>query len=258
MTIAIIGAEVEEIQLLKSQMNIEMVRQYAGRDFVVGSLFDQSVVIVLARIGKVAAAVTTTILLENFEIDLVLFTGIAGAGCEDIAIGDVVVADYLLQHDVDVRPFREQFEVPIHGKSLFEAEYQQAKKLLIIAKKFLAKDIFELFSKETLNEFAIRKPRARLMTVASGDQFISDAEVLKNLREQIKLITERDLGCVEMEGAAVAQVCHEYDKPCLVLRVISDNANHLASVDFDKFLKEIASRYVFGIVREFLKQYSKT
>lgn len=252
MTIAIIGAEAEEIELLKAQMEVNAVRQHAGRDFIVGNLFGQSVVLVLARIGKVAAAVTTTILLEHFNIDLVLFTGVAGAGSDDIHVGDIIIADYLLQHDVDVRPFRKQFEVPIHGKILFETEPDKAKKLLKTAQNFASKKVAKIFSQEILEEFAITKPQAKLMTIASGDQFISDAGVLRKLREQIHYTTEKELGCVEMEGAAVAQVCHEYQKPCLVLRVISDNANHTASIDFEKFLKEIASQYILEIVREFL------
>ena len=252
MTIAIIGAEVEEVALLKAQMEVKETRQHAGRDFIVGSLFGHSVVLVLARIGKVAAAVTTTILLEHFNISLVLFAGIAGAGSEAVKVGDVVIADYLLQHDVDVRPFRRQFEVPVHGKILFETEHELASKLLQISQNFLNKKLTRVFSPELLVEFSIADPQAKLMTVASGDQFIQDAGLLQSLRRQIKLVTKRELGCVEMEGAAVAQVCHEYQKPCLVLRVISDNANHNAAIDFEKFLKEIASKYIFSIVQDFL------
>lgn len=249
MAIGLMAAMPDEIALLKEHLQSPSVHSYAGREFYQGILFGKEVVLVLSRIGKVAAAVTTAILLDRFPIDFLLFTGVAGAGHEGVNVGDVVVADALIQHDMDVRPYYRQHEVPIHGKALFETEVQLTAALCTAANDYLASGLPQAL----LKEFTMTAPKVWLSCIASGDQFICDATALKAIHQRVKNIQVIELACVEMEGAAVAQVCLEFEKPCVVMRTISDNANHDAAVDFIKFLKQVASHYSFGIVKQFFK-----
>lgn len=251
--IGIMGAMYEEVALLKESMLIEKTTVIGGREYYQGMLFDQKIVLVLSKIGKVAASITATLLIDNFKVDYVLFMGVAGAGNPNINVGDVVVADFLLQHDVDVRPFYKPHEVAILNKALFETDEKLAKKLLKATENFLEDALEKHITKDSLKKFSIAFPKAHFATIASGDQFIQDATLLNDIHHRVKTAQDVLLGCVEMEGAAVAQVCFELNKPCVVVRTISDNANHSAAIDFNAFLKEVASHYALGIVERFFK-----
>ncbi|MCD8525534.1 MAG: 5'-methylthioadenosine/adenosylhomocysteine nucleosidase [Gammaproteobacteria bacterium] len=251
--IGILGALHEEVLLLKENMHIEAVHHLGGRDYYEGTLFGQRIVLVLSNIGKVAVSITATLLIDHFDIDYVLFIGVAGAGNSFVKIGDVVVADFLLQHDVDVRPFYNRHEVAILNKALFAADEALAHRLLSATKTFFSEHLSVHVDPKTLEKFSVYQPQAHLATIASGDQFIQDATVLRDIHDRIWSGQNVILGCVEMEGAAVAQVCYELNKPCVVLRTISDNANHSASIDFQAFLKEVSSQYALGIVECFFK-----
>lgn len=252
--IGIIGAMYEEVALLKKTMHIEETSVIGGREYYQGTLFGQNIILVLSKIGKVAASITATLLIDNFDIEYVLFMGVAGAGNPNVNVGDVVVADFLLQHDVDVRPFYKPHEVAILNKALFEADEKLAKKLLNATQAFLENSLEAHVEKLSLDKFNIASPQAHFATIASGDQFIQDVTVLNDIHDRVRSVQDVLLGCVEMEGAAVAQVCFELNKPCVVVRTISDNANHSAAIDFNAFLKEIASYYALGIVHAFLAQ----
>jgi adenosylhomocysteine nucleosidase len=251
--IGIIGAMHDEVILLKETMHVEKISVIGGREYYQGTLFNQKMVLVLSKIGKVAAAISATLLIEHFDIDYVLFMGVAGAGNAEVAVGDVVVADFLLQHDVDVRPFYKPHEVAILNKALFEADEKLAQRLLQATENFLNTSLKHHVTEISLKKFAIIQPKVHFATIASGDQFIQDAALLRDIHDRIQSIQNVVLGCVEMEGAAVAQVCYELNKPCVVVRTISDNANHSAAIDFQAFLKEVASHYALGILEEFLR-----
>lgn len=252
--IGIMGAMYEEVALLKDTMSIKNTSILGGREYYQGTLFGQEIVLVLSKIGKVAASITATLLIDNFDIEYVLFMGVAGAGNPNVNVGDVVVADFLLQHDVDVRPFYKPHEVAILNKALFEADEKLAKKLLSATENFLEHSLETYVTKNSLQKFNIALPKAHFATIASGDQFIQDVTLLNDIHHRVRTVQDVLLGCVEMEGAAVAQVCFELDKPCVVVRTISDNANHSAAIDFNAFLKEVASHYALGIVQAFLTQ----
>lgn len=254
MAIGIMGAMHEEVALLKDNMQIEKISIIAGREYCQGELFGHKIVLALSKIGKVAAAITATLLIDNFDVEYVLFMGVAGAGNPRVNVGDVVVADFLLQHDVDVRPFYKPHEVAILNKALFETDEKLAKKLLKATENFLSHSLSAHVSEASLKKFSIASPKAHFATIASGDQFIQDVTVLNDIHDRIRSAQDVLLGCVEMEGAAVAQVCFELNKPCVVVRTISDNANHSAAIDFNAFLKEVASHYALGIIQAFLSQ----
>ncbi len=257
MTIGIMGAMHEEVALLKEKMHIEATRIIGGREYYQGELFDHKIVLVLSKIGKVASAITATLLIEHFDIDYVMFMGVAGAGNPNVNVGDVVVADFLLQHDVDVRPFYKPHEIAVLNKALFETDKKLAQRLLRATEHFLQHDLNVDIESMSLKKFSIKSPKTHFATIASGDQFIQDVTLLNDIHHRVKSAQDVLLGCVEMEGAAVAQVCYELNTPCVVVRTISDNANHSAAIDFNAFLQEVASHYALGIIKEFFRKLSK-
>jgi adenosylhomocysteine nucleosidase len=140
----------------------------------------------------------------------------------------------------------ETYEVPLLGKTSFLTNEAKRADLVASSKSFLAE--IELFlSKELLTEFNIVSPKVIESDIASGDQFISNKLQSDIISEGLPTVK-----CVEMEGAAVAQVCFEYNKPFSIIRTISDNANNNAHVDFPKFAHEIASKYALGILKNYL------
>ena len=147
---------------------------------------------------------------------------------------------------IKMAPLVKAFEVPLLGKSAFSTHLEKRNQLTQASDQFL-QNKNEFLSKEQFINFEIKRPKIHVGDIASGDQFISSSE--QSLRIISNLPTVK---CVEMEGAAVAQVCYEYKVPFSIIRTISDNANHHAHIDFPKFAKEIASKYALGILRYYL------
>ena len=214
-------------------------RRVGMRDYHYGMLQGQPCVLALTRVGKVAAAATTATLLREFDVDRVVFTGVAGGLGVDVQVGDVVVGSALVQHDLDASPLLPRYEVPLLSMSRFAAADELASLLHRCAADFLAG-----YAGSSL---LASRPALHRGLIATGDRFINDAATVRALRETLP-----DALCVEMEGAAVAQVCHEFGVPCAVLRTVSDRADHDAPVDFIAFLREVASVYSAGILRRFL------
>ena len=239
MKLGIIGAMPQEIDLISAELETDRIERIANRSYHVGKFVGSESVVVFSRWGKVAAASTATALIERFNVDLIIFTGVAGAVSPSLNIGDIVIADRLLQHDFDVSPtgMFAKYEIPLLGISYFPVDSRLVELAYAAAESYLA---------ET-NHFPALKKRgtSHIGTIASGDQFIAHPERLAELRSTIP-----DLLCVEMEGAAVAQVCHEYSIPYLVIRTISDKADHSAPIDFITFIEEIARRYSYGILKQ--------
>ena len=246
MYIGIISAMPEEIEAIQILLQIEKKMVKGMRTYYQGQLFNKKVILVFSRWGKVASATTATQLINDFNVEEIIFTGVAGGVQPDVFVGDIVIGKDLYQHDMDGSPLVKAFEVPLLGKSAFSTHLDKRNQLAQASDQFL-QNKNEFLTKEQLMNFDIKRPKIHIGDIASGDQFISSSE--QSLKIISKLPTVK---CVEMEGAAVAQVCYEYKVPFSIIRTISDNANHHAHIDFPKFAKEIASKYALGILRYYL------
>lgn len=219
----------------------------AGRELHRGLLRGRPVVLALAGIGKVAAAVTATLLLARGETRALLFTGTAGGLGDGIAVGDIVIARDLLQHDLDASPLFPRFEVPLTGRSRFAADPVLNAQLADAGRRVLA-EAGQRVGAAHLARFGIRAPRLHEGLVVSGDRFVSTGAESAALRAALP-----DALAVEMEGAAVAQACAAFDCPFAVVRTVSDRADDLAHVDFPRFVEEVASVYTRAIVEAWLE-----
>ncbi|MEJ7804593.1 MAG: 5'-methylthioadenosine/adenosylhomocysteine nucleosidase [Telluria sp.] len=243
MRLGIISALEGEQQGLVEAMQGATKLMHGMRGYTAGRIAGIDAVCVLSRIGKVAAATTAATLVEKLGVTHILFTGVAGSADAGVKVGDIVVADALLQYDMDCSPLFPRFEVPLTGLSHFGTD-QYLSNLAASAVNCFFEDDFEgaIEAAERTN-FCVRAPRLHRGLIASGDQFISCAKQVNTLAKELP-----GLLAVEMEGAAVAQVCFELGVPFAVVRTISDNANEDAAIDFMRFVKAVASKYAFHIV----------
>jgi len=248
--IAIIGAMEEEIALIVESLSEVTTRDLGGRRFHLGTFHGIETIAVFSRWGKVAAAATVTQLLAAFQVTRVIFSGVAGSIAGDLAIGDVVVASGLIQHDLDASPIFPRYQIPLLGKSILPADAKLGEGLFNAVQHFLSADLRSAVAARELDFFAIRTPKVTTGLVASGDKFFSSATEVRELHARLPAVL-----CVEMEGAAVAQVCTEYGVPFGVVRTISDNADENSPHDFQRFLREIARHYSAGILARFLQGF---
>jgi adenosylhomocysteine nucleosidase len=230
------------IELMRAESGVRTVT-HGSRDYHIGTVYGAPCVVTLARIGKVAAAATVSALIHAFEVEAVVFTGVAGGVGRAVRIGDVVVADTLLQHDLDASPLFPRFEVPLLGVARFAADQVLAAQLAAATERFIAEEGATLAQR-----FAIQVPVMHRGLIISGDQFVASAAAVETLRAALP-----DALAVEMEGAAIAQVCHEYGVPCAIVRTISDTADAHAPASFATFLTELAGTWSNGILTRFLK-----
>lgn len=236
MTLAILSALPEEQQGLTHIVQNARVVQRAGRSFVQGRLHGIDVVLGLSGIGKVAAATTTTTLIEHFGIQRLVFTGVAGGMDPQVQVGDVVVAEHFLSHDMDARPLFPRWVVPGYAdrfacnEDLVQALHQAAQACTEAAAHW----------QEPL--LANCTPRVHRGLILSGDQFIVSAAVSQNMQRDLTAAGYTPLA-VEMEGVAIAQVCADYGIPFAAVRTISDRADDAAHIDFPAFVQSVASRY---------------
>lgn len=244
-SIAILSALSQEQQGLIELLEQPRVIAHAGREFWQGTLHGKPVVLALSRIGKVAAATTATALIERFGVRQMVFTGVAGGLGASVKVGDVVVAEDFLQHDLDVSPLFPRYEVPSYGKARFVADQRLGNLLIEAAGMALAA------AKSEGADKAYPGARVHHGLIASGDRFVSGAQESGLLLELLAAAGHPVLA-VEMEGAAVAQVCHDYGIAFAAVRTISDRADESAHVDFHHFVKHTASLYARDIVRNFL------
>jgi adenosylhomocysteine nucleosidase len=157
----------------------------------------------------------------------------------------------LVQHDLDPRPLFRRFEVPLLEKTCFEASPDILALARRSAERYLHDDLYRDILRDALNTFGIDStPTLHQGLIVSGDQFIADPTVLSSICGALVDAGLPSPLCVEMEGAAVAQVCYEHNVPLIVTRVISDKADHSAAVDFVPFVERIASHLTRGIIRE--------
>lgn len=244
MRLGIISALQQEQAGLIDLMHNAAASKHGMRDYVAGKLGDTDCVCVLSRIGKVAAAATVATLIERFQVTHIVFTGVAGSADETVAIGDIVVGDALAQHDMDARPLFPRFEVPLLGQSHFASDRYLTDRLLQAASDFIEHDLAEMIGAGDRQRFHLERPRLHHGLIASADEFVASRSRMDAVKSMLP-----DVLAVEMEGAAVAQVCFEFGIPFAVIRTISDGANEQSPVDFMQFIERVAARYAFGIVK---------
>ena len=240
-TTAILSALAQEQQGLVPLLADRRVVRRAGRDFTVGELHGHSVILALSRIGKVAAATTATTLIEAFAVQRIVFTGVAGSLSLDVRVGDLVVADAFVHHDMDASPLFPRFEIPLYGRTRLACDTTLTASLVRASQAAVAQ-----WPQEP------SRVRVHRGLVASGDQFLSTAAASHALRSALQAAGMHALA-VEMEGAAVAQVCHDYGVPFAAVRTISDSADEQAPMAFQQFVDAVAGRYSCGIVDQLMR-----
>ena len=234
MTIAILSALPEEQHGLEALLALPVVTRHAGRRFVAGVLQGQPVVLALSGIGKVAAATTATALVERFAVQSLLFSGVAGGLASQVRVGDMVVATACLQHDMDASPLFPRHEVPLYGMARFPLDASLGA-LLLEATSAVSAAAYEVFGADICARYGLQRMQAHAGLLLSGDRFVSSVTESAALRAELP-----DGLAVEMEAAAVAQVCHDYALPFAAMRTISDRADDTAHVDFAAFLRDVA------------------
>ena len=252
MKVGILGAMAEETDAILEKFKVTKKKEIGKRIFHEGTWEDHQVVVGFSRWGKVAAASSVTTLLDLYDVDQIIFTGVAGGASPEMEVGDIVIGEHLVQHDFDASPIPtiQRYEIPLLGVSKFPVFAKEVKRAKLAAELFLQEAMSEEKNRERLQFFSPRIPKVHVGLIASGDQFIASPAKLAEIRNDFP-----HLLCVEMEGAAVAQVCYERGIPFTVVRSISDKANHEAAVDFPKFLKEVAKWYSAEIVERILKTH---
>ncbi len=243
--IGIIGAMPEEIDRIINQLEDKKSVEKGMRVYHTGTLFGVPVVAVFSRWGKVAAATTVTNLILDFDVEQIIFTGVAGALSPDLKVGDIVVSNDLYQHDVDARPLMRQFEIPLLGLTKFKADKELSIRCQDASQRFVKKGFLNQVTDIDRAEFQVEEPKVFFGDIGSGDQFISSQAKKDDILQGIP-----SLLCTEMEGASVAQVCYEYQIPFTVVRIISDAADESADIDFPNFVNKVASKYSVGILQE--------
>lgn len=245
---AIVSALHEELAAVLNLMPDEQQQTVGGRTFWRGHLHGHDVVAVLSGIGKVAAATTAAALIERFGVQRIVFTGVAGGLAPGVNVGDVVVARHFLQHDMDASPLFPRHEVPGYGRSRFDADADLSARLALASEQVL-RDLPARLGAGVMQAFGLEAPRCHQGLLISGDRFVSSTAESLALREALP-----DALAVEMEGAAFAQVCHDFGVPLAVVRTISDRADDAAHVDFPRFLREVASRYSGAVIETLLRE----
>lgn len=252
--VGIVSAMQEELRALLPLLREARTAVAGNRSFHIGSLHGQPVVLVLSGIGKVAAATTAALLLDRFAVRAIVLTGVAGGLAPGVAVGDVVVADRLLQHDMDASPLFPRFEVPLTGRSRFDCDVALSDAIAAAARRCLERaaaashpdtDTDPADEASDRRGFGTVHARVHRGLVVSGDRFISSQPLSAALRAALP-----DAVAVEMEGAALAQVCADFDCPLAVLRTISDRADDSAHVDFGRFIVEVAGEYTRAILSD--------
>ena len=244
MLLGIMGAMPEEMDKIIASIQHKEIVERGSRIYYKGNLFGQQVVAVFSRWGKVAAATTATNMILEFNVDQIVFTGVAGGISPELHVGDIVIGQRLYQHDMDARPLMRRFEIPLTGKTSFETPQQNVDTMSQAVHNFLKnnKDF-----RKTLHEQHISNVKMMSGDIASGDLFISSTKMKHALIKNLPSVV-----CAEMEGAAVAQVCDDYGVPLIVVRVISDSADEEAHTSAIGFVNQHAGDYSLSILKEYI------
>ena len=244
--IAIVSALHDELASVLALMPDEQMQIVGGREFWVGHLHGQDAVAVLSGIGKVSAATTAALLIQRFGVNRIVFTGVAGGLGAGVNVGDIVLARSFLQHDMDASPLFPRHEVPGYGRARFNADAALTDALELACERMLH-TLPQQLGAETVTAFGLHAPRLHQGLLISGDRFVATTAEGTALQRELP-----EALAVEMEGAAFAQVCHDFGVPLAVVRTISDRADDAAHVDFRRFLREVASRYSGAIIESLM------
>ncbi|UCZ54401.1 5'-methylthioadenosine/S-adenosylhomocysteine nucleosidase [Bacillus shivajii] len=213
MRIGIIGAMEEEVELLKSKMSEPEEQVLGGCEFFIGKLEGVDVVLSKSGIGKVNAAICTTLMNQLYQPDYIINTGSAGGFHQSLKVGDIVISTEVRYNDVDATVFGYEFgQVP-----RMPASYEPNETLMKVAEN-------------CAEEVGIHSVKG---LIVSGDSFMSDHDRVEFIREQFN-----DPHCSEMEAGAIAQVCYQFQCPFVIIRSLSDIAGSDAKVSYDQFLKK--------------------
>ena len=225
--IAIMGAMPEEIAPLLEKLDHVTTCVYACNTYYEGTYKGKEVVVAYSKIGKVFATLTATVLIEKFGCDLLLFSGVAGAISDELAIGDLIIADGLCQHDLDITAFGHPHGYVPEGEVCIPTDPA----LRNIAKEVAGEK--GLILKEGV--------------IATGDQFVANSERKEWIGKTF------NAHALEMEGASVAVVCSSLQVPFFIMRAISDSADMDAGFDFDAFLEssaKVSADFVISMVEK--------
>jgi len=248
--IAIVGAMQQELAGLKQALQNTHTIKLGSREVTSGTWHGQPVVLALSHIGKVAAATTATAMIERFDVTELVFTGVAGGLGQGVNVGDMVVATEFLQHDMDASPLFPIYEVPMYGRAHFPTDLHLTQSLKAAAQDIL-KNPAQWIDMDVMHELHVHAPKVHAGMVVSGDRFVSTTVESRDLQQR-----QPHALAVEMEGAAVAQVCLDYGVPFGAVRTISDRADDAATVDFSRFIHEVASRYTLALLGTWLSKRS--
>ena len=247
MTIAILSALPQEQAGIANLLTEPSITNHASRSYTRGKLHGHAVVLALSGIGKVAAASTAATLIERFGVRAIVFTGVAGGLGEGVQVGDVVVASSYAQHDMDASPIFPRYEAPGYGRARFDCDAALSAQLAQAAQRCVEGDAAAWTA-----ELGLPAPRMHQGLIVSGDRFVSSAAEVHALQDNLQA-AGLDALAVEMEGAAVAQVCADHAVPFAAMRSISDRADDSAHIDFPRFISTISSRYAQRIMGSLLQ-----
>lgn len=228
--LAIMGAMEEEIEPLLSYFDNVKIIDYADNKYYEVNYNGLDIVIAYSKIGKVFASLTASTMIQKFGCDTLLFSGVAGGINPALKIGDLIIADKLCQHDLDITAFGHPYGFVPGGSVLIDTTKELRDLAIKVAKE---------------NEINVIEG-----TIATGDQFVHSTERKKFVQKTF------NADALEMEGASVAVVCDSLDVPFFILRAISDVADMDAGFDFDEFLKSSAKNsadYLIQIINKLQK-----
>lgn len=226
--IGIIGAMEEEVAILKHKLvNLNEI-EVAHVKFYRGQLNNKDVVLTQSGIGKVNAAISTTLLIEKFKPTLIINTGSAGALDDSLSVGDILISNNVMYHDADATAFGYDIGQIPQMPAQFEANQQ----LLQLTEKVVKQ----------------QNLTAKIGQIVSGDSFIGSSEQRLKIKRQFSKAM-----AVEMEATAIAQTCYQFNLPFIVTRAVSDLANGEAEMSFEEFLGKAyqsSSKIVEQLVNE--------
>lgn len=225
----IIAAMQEEMQEIKNIMEEIKEQKIYDLTFIKGKINDKDIVLVKAGVGKVNAARVTQILIDNFDIQAIINVGSAGSANDELDIGDIVIGQKIVQHDFDITAFGHPKGYISNVGQYVESDAQLIKKM-----------------EQTINKLDSNEFKIKIGTIASGDIFCTELQMKNKIR------TKFNADAIEMEGAAIAQVCKLDNIPFIIIRSISDKPNGNNEITFDKFLEK-ASKRCASIIKEFFK-----
>lgn len=223
MKIAVIGAMEEEVELLRATLENATTETIANSEYTEGTYKGKDVILLKSGIGKVNAAMSTTILLEKYQPDVVINTGSAGGYDENLDVGAIVISDEVRHHDVDATIFGyEMGQVP-----QMPAGFKADAHLMEVAEQAVAE---------------VGEHQSATGLITTGDSFMNDPVRVETVRSYFPTMK-----AVEMEAAAVAQVCYQFATPFVVIRALSDIAGKQSNISFDEFLP-IAAKHSTQVV----------